>query len=227
MLFYILSDIFFFSHVLTQISFSLFFQVSTAFSVPNRTSPCTQIVPSVLPPPTPRLPPAFFSSAVSQLDSLDFFSGSSTTSVTLDALDNLSPSESGCTSNLTPVVLDSLDDLLDKAAAAQNRTEVDAGEKSLGWLDELDRLNAVTDLGGLSAVAPKPGVKAVEQLVSLDTLDSFPAVEDVVVPLPAGPLRGSDLDLLSNFNSTGYYDLLLSYCRLNWRPVLSDVRMTN
>uniref|UniRef100_A0A3Q4AGS7 C3H1-type domain-containing protein n=1 Tax=Mola mola TaxID=94237 RepID=A0A3Q4AGS7_MOLML len=98
-----------------SIFFSLFFQVSTAFSVPNRTSPCTQIVPSVLPPPTPRLPPAFFSSAVSQLNSLDFFSGGSTTSVTLDALDNLSPSESGCTSNLTPVVLDSLDDLLDKA----------------------------------------------------------------------------------------------------------------
>ena len=103
------------------------------------------------------------------------------------------------------MALDSLDDLLDKATAAQNRTEVDAGEYSLGCLDKLEHLNAVTDLGGLSAVAPKPDVKAAEQLDSLDTLDSFPAVEDVGVPLPPGSLIESSLDLLSNFNSTGYY----------------------
>ncbi|XP_035766703.1 zinc finger CCCH domain-containing protein 7B-like [Neolamprologus brichardi] len=131
------------------------------FSVPSGTSTCTQRGPSVLPAPTPQLPPAFFSSAVNQLNSLDSFSGSGlgTSAATLDILDDLSTSEKGGVADasnllLTPTKLDgldsldSLDDALDKmpkAAAAEEvieaKTELDVGEKSLDeLLDELDPL---------------------------------------------------------------------------------------
>uniref|UniRef100_A0A3B4HD84 Zinc finger CCCH domain-containing protein 7B-like n=1 Tax=Pundamilia nyererei TaxID=303518 RepID=A0A3B4HD84_9CICH len=99
------------------------------------TSTCTQRGPSVLPAPTPQLPPAFFSSAVNQLNSLDSFSGSGlgTSAATLDILDDLSTSEKGGVADasnllLTPTKLDrldgldsldSLDDALDKMPRAK------------------------------------------------------------------------------------------------------------
>lgn len=164
----------------------------------------------------------------------------------LDALDDLSTSEIGGgagASNLgLPSValdaldgldsLDSLDDFLDTTpsaavvAAAENesKAELDAGEKSLDdLLDELNPLETVADPGGLSGDAPKPGVTAVDQLDSLDVLDSFPSVEGVVAPLPAGSIGGTGLDLLSNFSSTGYDDLFLTYYWLNRRPILLDI----
>lgn len=204
------------------------FQTHTraTFSVPSGTSTCAHIVPSVLPPPTPQLPPAFFSSAASQLNSLDFFSSCSTTTATLDVLDDLSSSEirggAGATNlGQTSVALDALDglDSLDDfsdttpiaAVATENesKSELDALEKSLDLLDELHPLERVADSGGLRGEAPSPGVKLVDQLDSIDVLDSFPSVEGGVAPLPAGSIGGTSLDSLSNFSSTGYYVLFV------------------
>ncbi|XP_070838208.1 zinc finger CCCH domain-containing protein 7B-like [Chaetodon trifascialis] len=176
-----------------------------AFSAPSRTSTCTHSAPSVLPPPTPQLPPAFFSSAVSQLNSLDSFSAGchGTTTATLNALDDLSTSG---TPNLGPtsMALDALDDLdcLDDfsdltpnaaAAVSESKTELDAGEKSLDdLLDELDPLDV-----------SKPGVRAVEQLDSLDVLDSFTSEEGTVAATPVVSIGGTGLDSLSSFSSMG------------------------
>lgn len=172
------------------------------FVNPSRTSAGAHIDPFVLPPPTPQLPPAFFSSVSSQVSSLDCFAGgSTTTAATLDALDDLSISRirGGGASKLEQTValdaldtldsldtldtldtlddLDSLDDFSDmtsSAAAAENdsRAKPDAMKKSLNHL--LDELDT------LETVADPAGVSAVERLHSLDALDSFPAVEGVV-----------------------------------------------
>ncbi|XP_031726766.1 zinc finger CCCH domain-containing protein 7B-like isoform X4 [Anarrhichthys ocellatus] len=184
-----------------------------------RSSTRDRTVPSVLPAPTPQLPPAFFSSAVSQLNSLDFFSGVGccTTAGTLDALDDLLTSGLGGGAGATNLALafealdvldglDCLDDFLDttpSAAGSKSQTELDAGEKSLDdLLDELDPLETVSDPGGQSGVL-KIGVKAVDALDSLDALDSFPSAEGVVAALPAISMGRTGLDTLSGFSSTG------------------------
>ncbi|XP_059204407.1 zinc finger CCCH domain-containing protein 7B-like [Centropristis striata] len=196
-----------------------------AFSVPSRTPTSQHTAPPVLPAPTPQLPPAFFSSAVSQLNSLDSFSGvvCSTTPATLDALDDLLTSRVGSGAEAPDLVLtsagldtldglDSLDDFLDttpSAAAALNESkgELGAGEKSLDeLLDELDPLDHISDPGGQSDEATKTGVKAAEPLDSLDVLDSFPSVDGVVPALPAFSIGGSGLDSLSDFSSIGVTD---------------------
>lgn len=178
-----------------------------AFSVPSRTSNCERTVPSVLPAPTPQLPPAFFSSAISKLNSLDFFSGGgcNTTTGTLDALDDLLNLGIGGATGapnlaLTSLALDtldgldSLDDLLDTAPSA------DAGIESLD--DLLDELETVSDPGGQSGEVPKTGVKAVEPLDFLDVLDLFPSVEGVAATLPPISTGRAGLDTLSDFSST-------------------------
>lgn len=208
------------------------FQTHTqaALSAPSRTSTCTHTVPFVLPPPTPQLPPAFFSSVVSQLNSLDSFSGGGlgTTAATLDALDDLRTSgigggggvpNLGLTSTALDALdgLDSLDDFSDPipnaaAAKSESQTELGAGEKSLDdLLDELDPLDAVSKPAGLRGDVPKLGVKAVDQLDSLDVLDSFPSEEGGVAALPAVSIGLTGLDLLSSFRSAGNYDLLVTY----------------
>ncbi|XP_075940873.1 zinc finger CCCH domain-containing protein 7B-like isoform X1 [Anarhichas minor] len=185
-----------------------------------RTSTRDRKVPSVLPAPTPQLPPAFFSSAVSQLNSLDSFlgGGCSTTAGTLDALDDLLTSGLGGGAGATNLALtfealdvldglDCLDDFLDttpSAAGSKSQTELDAGEKSLDdLLDELDPLETVSDPGGQSGVVLKTGVKAVDALDSLDALDSFPSAEGVAAALPAISMGRTGLDTLSGFSSTG------------------------
>ncbi|XP_070703241.1 zinc finger CCCH domain-containing protein 7B-like [Pempheris klunzingeri] len=191
-----------------------------AFSVPSRSSTSTHTAPSVLPAPTPQLPPAFFSSTVSQLNSLDRFSGSGrcSTAVKLDALDDLSTAGTGGGAGaknlgLTSVALDaldgldSLDDLSDTtpsaAAEKKSKTELGAGEKSLDdLLDELHPLETVPDAGGQKGDVPKVGVKTVDQLDSLDALDSFSTVEGVQAALPAVSIGGRSLDSLSDFSST-------------------------
>lgn len=220
-----------------------------AFSIPSRTPTCEHTVPLVLPPPTPQLPPAFFSSAVSQLNSLDSFSGGGHGTATLDALDDLLTSEVGVGAGapnlaLTSGVLDALDgldsldcldDFLDttpSAAAAGNEstTELDAGGKSLDdLLDELDPLEAICDPGGQSGEVPEVGVKSVNLLDSLDDLDSFPSVEGVGAALPAPFMGGTGLDSLSNFSSTGDYDFFgdLLYYWQSRRPVLVEVITAN
>ncbi|XP_042360267.1 zinc finger CCCH-type containing 7Ba [Plectropomus leopardus] len=186
-----------------------------AFSVPSRTPTCQQTVPLVLPAPTPQLPPAFFSSAVSQLNALDSFPGvgCSTTGSTLDTLDDLlTPGAGDGALNSTSVALDaldgldSLDDFLDTtpsaAAANESKTKLDTGEKSLDdLLDELDPLETPSDPGG--GEIPKIGVKALNPLDSLDALDSFSPVEGVGAVLPPVSCGETGLDSRYNFSLTG------------------------
>lgn len=190
----------------------------TAFSVPIKTSTCSHTVPPVLPAPTPQLPPAFFTSAVSQLNSLDSFAGGgiTTTTSTLDALDDLSTTRILASPNLglTSAALDSLDglDSLDdftdttpSAAAAENgsKREQDPGEKSLDdLLDELDPLETLPDPGCWTG-STKAFEQTLDQLDSLDALDPFPSAEGDVAALPANSFGGNGLELLSGFNSTG------------------------
>ncbi|XP_069557431.1 zinc finger CCCH domain-containing protein 7B-like [Brachyistius frenatus] len=196
--------------------------LQTPFPVPRKTSTNTHTVPSVLPAPTPQLPPAFFSSAISQLNSLDSFSGGGhgSSAATLDILDYLSPSgngRGGDASNVAPAStaldapdgldsLDCLDDFLDVTPSAvaaedvnESKTELDADEKSLDeLLDELDPFETVCDPSGQSGDVTKLSMKAMDQLDSLDVLDSFPSLEGVAVSV-----GGSSLDSLSDFSSTG------------------------
>lgn len=200
------------------------------FSVPSGTSTCTQRGPSVLPAPTPQLPPAFFSSAVNQLNSLDSFSGSGlgTSAATLDILDDLSTSEKGGVADasnllLTPTKLDgldsldSLDDALDKMPRAaeeviEAKTELDVGEKSLDeLLDELDPLETLSNPSSQGDHVSKIRNRSMDRLDSLDSLDSFSSMEGVRVASPAVLVGGSGLDSLSDFNSAGDYDLYLAY----------------
>uniref|UniRef100_UPI0037E75EB9 zinc finger CCCH domain-containing protein 7B-like isoform X2 n=1 Tax=Semicossyphus pulcher TaxID=241346 RepID=UPI0037E75EB9 len=176
-----------------------------AFSVP-----ITHTVPYVLPAPTPRLPPAFFSSTASQIQSLDPFSGGACCIdiSTLDALNNLPTSGlAACAgaSNVepTPAVLDSLDgldsldDILDLAAEHESTAAREGGEQSL------DPSEILPDPGGRRVDVPKAGLRAVDQLESLDALDMFPSVDGVVSALPAVSIGGTGLDSLSDFGSTG------------------------
>ncbi|KAM7386464.1 hypothetical protein PAMA_009197 [Pampus argenteus] len=196
-----------------------------ALSLPGRTSTCTH---TILPAPTPQLPPAFFNSAVSHLNSLDSLASSGRN--TLDALDDLSPSQvldgldkfpAGVTVapklGLTSAALDGLDSLDDfsdtvpsRHAAVEvneSKTKLDAEEKSLDdLLDELDPLETVSDPSGQSGYVPKIGANVVDQLDSLDALDLFPSVEGGGPALPAVSFGGMGLDLFSDFSSTGIAD---------------------
>lgn len=170
---------------------------------------------------------------MSQLNSLDSFSGGGHSTTTLNSLDDLLTSQGldaldnfSCLSRdeagapdlgLTSAVLgslddlDCLDDLLDTTPSAaapdkvnDSKTELDAGEKSLDdLLDELDPVVTVSVPVRLGGEVLKIGVKAVDKLDSLDALDSFPSVERT-----AACTGRTGLDSLSGFSSAGDYDLL-------------------
>lgn len=160
-----------------------------------------RVVTPALPRPTPHLPPAFFNLPEKTLDSLDYFTDASPSGETLDALDDLLSSEIGHNassrnSGLTGTRLDALDSLdsLDDfsegsqtAAAAESKTEWDMGRNVL---DELDPLESVAEQGHFKRNTQKP---VVNELGSLDVLDTFPSVEGVASPL----------DSISQFNSAG------------------------
>ncbi|KAM3864413.1 zinc finger CCCH domain-containing protein 7B-like [Diretmus argenteus] len=179
---------------------------------------------SLLPAPTPHLPPAFFNSVVGQLNSPDTVAVSrGEDSPTLDALDVLSTSD-GLDSpksgqNAAPNTatldtldsLDSLDNLLDSPLSAdavkdvnEPGTEPDTEEKSLDeYLDCLDTLESVSGPAGRSCSVPKRSVDPLDLLDSLDALDSFPPVEGVRAPFPAVVNRKGGLDSLSDFSVSG------------------------
>ncbi|XP_037333028.2 zinc finger CCCH-type containing 7Ba isoform X3 [Pungitius pungitius] len=202
-----------------------------ALSVPHKTSTCECAVSSVLPAPTPQLPPAFFSSAVSQLNSLDFFSSGArgATTGTLDALDDLltsGPGGGACATNKalnTEALdgLDSLDDFLDTIpgpAGSVAEPELGNVEKSLDdLLDELNPLEDDCSPGGQSE-AHKTGAKALNALDSLDALDPFPSVEGVGEALPVFSLGGTGLDSLSDFSSTATTDSLTAAAQVMRSP---------
>uniref|UniRef100_A0A1A8FRE0 Zinc finger CCCH-type containing 7B n=3 Tax=Nothobranchius korthausae TaxID=1143690 RepID=A0A1A8FRE0_9TELE len=119
----------------------------------NRMPTSSHTVPSILPAPTPQLPPAFFSSPISQLNCLDSFltADSGPAATTLNVLDDLFTSGAETASDAPNFVsasmtldaldsLDSLDDILDgtpsAVAAKEPEMEQDVGVKPLDLLDE-------------------------------------------------------------------------------------------
>lgn len=91
--------------------------------------------------------------------------------------------------------LDSLDDFSDgfQRAAAESQTDWVMGGN---MLDELDPLESVAHQGHLRRNSQK---SVVNELDTLDVLDTFPSVEGVAAPL----------DSISQFSSTGKYDVFL------------------
>ncbi|XP_068193874.1 zinc finger CCCH domain-containing protein 7B-like isoform X2 [Antennarius striatus] len=190
--------------------------IQPAFSVSSTASTCTPVAPPVLPPPTPQLPPAFFNSSVGHINALDFFSdaGQSSTTALLDCLDDISNSRSGGTRGGPNLVfgsleldtldgLDALDDFSDMPSSAadgsakyESKPQLDTGEKCRHLLNGLDLLETVPHLDGINAEA------SVEQLDSLDALDSFPSAGDVVALLESS-MEKKGLDSLDDFSSTG------------------------
>lgn len=202
--------------------------IQAAFSDSSR--PLVHSTPSVLPAPTPQLPPAFFSSTLSQLDSLDSFStgNNGTTSPTLNMLDDLYTSGGEASADALNIKqdsstvdpldgldsLDTLDDILDNTPSAaataeiiQPKADLNAGGASLDLLDEIDMIEAVSDLNGQSSDFVKVDNKGTKQLNSLDCLDSFSTAEDVGATLAAVSIRGLSLDTLSDFSTKGNYNI--------------------
>ncbi|RVE69224.1 hypothetical protein OJAV_G00075410 [Oryzias javanicus] len=190
-----------------------------AFSFPLRTSTSTHTLPPVLPAPTPQLPPAFFSSAISQLNSLDSFTKdeSSSSVAALDLLDDLGTSSGDASSvRRAPKGLDALDclDSLDNGVSPEEVrepiTELDTDERGLDdLLDELNTQETLFDPSGLSGDAPKFSSKVLDQLDPLDALDSFPALESIGAASAPVPHDGGVLDSLSDFGSNGFPELHL------------------
>lgn len=216
-------------------SFLLTTLTQVAFPASNRTSSSTHTLPSGLPAPTPQLPPAFFTSAVSQLNSLDSFSGIShgIAATVLDTLDNL----------LEPQGLDAFEKFPGPGfgAAVPNGGLTSAAVGSLNGLDSLDDFLHTTTRGAAAATndillkKEKHGKKksynnilddlehgdpachaaeklqfgfVVDQLDSLDVLDSFGSEEKVSVSLPAEFKPTDTQDLSGEYYNT----VFIFYC---------------
>lgn len=213
-----------------QAYFFYFPHVQAVFS--NSSRLLVHAAPPVLPAPTPQLPPAFFNSTLSQLNSLDSFSSGddSTAAPTLNVLDDLSSENRAGTdavnavqnsSTLDPLdcldSFDSFDDILDKIPGAaaekiiQSKTALTAGGKSLDLLDEVDIIGVVSATNGQSGDVIKVNTNATKQLDSLDSLDSFSTAEDVGAALAAVPVEASGLDILSDFSANGNIHLLVVF----------------
>ncbi|XP_061555731.1 zinc finger CCCH domain-containing protein 7B-like isoform X2 [Phycodurus eques] len=167
---------------------------------------------SMLPFQTPQLPPAFFSSSITQFISMNSLSLGGHNSLDarddfsspqgLHSLDNLPGSADG--PSLKSTMLDSLDDLLLAAPCAvaveanQSKTEPKELEKSIDdLLDEWTPVGRTCDPS-----AQLRSVSGVNQLNSLDSLDSFPPMEGGGPSFPALPQKGTGLDSLCNFSSS-------------------------
>lgn len=187
----------------------------------------------ILPAPTPQLPPAFFSSSLSQLNSLDSFTNGDTAAATLDILDDLIASEDlpgdlytsggdgGADASNTATLdsldcldsLDTLDDMLDStpnAAAASSKepkTELGVGEKPLDkLLNEVEPLGSGSEIKAQNVSVPKVASTASKRLDCLDSLDSFTAAEHVGPALAGVSVGGTSLDSLSDFSPNGFLE---------------------
>ncbi|XP_039976336.1 zinc finger CCCH-type containing 7Ba isoform X2 [Xiphias gladius] len=180
--------------------------IQAAFSAPGKTSICAHKVPSVLPAPTPQLPPAFFTLAISQLNSLDSFSGGEQITTTealdtlddlltsqgLDALDNFSGIGGGTgATNLGPTPaaldtldgLDSLDDFLDTTPNAAAAIEEVNESKTELFLREKSLDDLIDELDPLETVSDplsQSGDVSTIDVKAVDQLDSL----DVLDPFP-------------------------------------------
>ncbi|XP_029946147.1 zinc finger CCCH domain-containing protein 7A-like [Salarias fasciatus] len=205
-------------------------QTEVAFPIPSSTLDAfTHPALSDLPAPTPKLPPAFFSSPISQLNALDSFSseGLGASAATLDVLDDLSALRLGQASNApapapapAPAAaldaldsldsldtLDSLDDLLDAADGGvhEPETKFHPGEKSLDELLNEAHLKYTFPIpNGHAAAVPQVSSTALGHLNSLDTLDSFTPGDQRGGAPPAASHVGKSLDSISSFTAAGF-----------------------
>ncbi|XP_007574400.1 zinc finger CCCH domain-containing protein 7B-like [Poecilia formosa] len=190
------------------------------FSDPGHAATSTPFLPA----PSPQLPPAFFSSSISQLNSLDLFTNGDhgTTAAALDILDDLYTAGNGSEADASTLdnldgldSLDILDDILhltpNAAAAEEPKTKPGEGRKTLDrvW-NEVVAAGSVADAKPQNGHVPKVAANATKQLDSLDALDSFPAVERVGPALPGVSVGGTSLDSLSDFSSNGFSESVRS-----------------
>ncbi|CAL9693675.1 unnamed protein product [Knipowitschia caucasica] len=146
-------------------------------------------VSSALPLPTPQLPPAFFSSAGSQLNLLDSFAGSGSPVPTLDALDDVLTADNLCALDIAKTNvsgtanaitqnslcdLDLLDDLLPSKTVAVVEAPI-AKNGIANYIVEALEMPYNLNTNGLNC---EKGFKATDCLDSLDALDLFPSTED-------------------------------------------------
>lgn len=172
---------------------------------------------SALPAPTPKLPPAFFSSPIGQLNALDSFSseGLGASAAALDIFNDLSTLGLGQASNVPPAStaldaldnLDSFDDLPDTAdgGTREPKTNSHQREKSLDeLLSEAHPTYNFPISNGHVAAVPKVSSTALVHPNSLDTLDSFTPGERRGGALPAVSHVGKSLDSVSSFPAAGF-----------------------
>ncbi|XP_020782908.1 zinc finger CCCH domain-containing protein 7B-like [Boleophthalmus pectinirostris] len=201
-----------------------------AFSIPGVETPSKHAVPPVLPAPTPQLPPAFFSSAGSQLNCLDSFAASGSMVSTLDALDDVSTSHNldqphlilygTAASNAVLTTtqnslndLDSLDDLLPSETTTAEEASISNNEIQKYIKEALDmpHKHAATGFSG------EKGLNALDSLDSLDALDAldtFSSTENMAAEVGAG------LDALSDFQ-------LNDECSLRPAPLKTSIKERN
>uniref|UniRef100_A0A672Z877 Zinc finger CCCH domain-containing protein 7B-like n=1 Tax=Sphaeramia orbicularis TaxID=375764 RepID=A0A672Z877_9TELE len=226
------------SSMVTQIFFHLFqTPLHAAFSVPILTSPRKATAPSVLPAPTPQLPPAFFNSPVSQLNSLDIFLDSGGGTSTLDVLDDLSTTHGldalddfpsgvrGSTDSpnrLTPT-LDDLDDLLD---TIPNTTETPKSTTELDPKREyhVDSLETFPNLRPQSGDVSKTSVNTRDILLCRYKA-SFSSAWTRVRPIPNCPAFAGPFVLCKELQKSGDKGLCKygEMCTFAFNPLEIDV----
>lgn len=208
-------------------------------------------VSSVLPAPTPQLPPAFFNSAVCQLNSLDSFSlaggKASARMSTLDSLDDLSPSHGlgildSFSSDLgggagvaklgvntaMPDGLDSLDELLDSSLTADGAEDVnkpgtkpEPEDKTVSC--SLDELDTWESVSGPRCLRGSSSKSGADALDHLDSLDAhFSSADGTREAFPAATFGERGLNSLSDYTlSTDHYYYLATKLLLGELTLLS------
>ncbi|XP_078140633.1 zinc finger CCCH domain-containing protein 7B-like [Centroberyx gerrardi] len=180
--------------------------IQAAFPNPSCKSTCAPAVPSVpsvLPAPTPQLPPAFFNSAVSQLNSLDTFSASGgragPKASTLDALDALSTSDG----------LDALDSfssgLGGNAGAPKLGLSTALNTAAQNTLDGLDSLDDLLD-SPLSAGAGQDGPRGKPDSEEKSLNDCLDALESVSISGRSGDVPKIGVNTLKPLDSLDALD---------------------
>lgn len=197
-----------------------------AFSAPDFMSPSPHSVPSALPDPTPQLPPAFFSSAGSLLNSVSSYLAGGSMASTFDTLDDVSSSANTCAfdapssilhgtvaSKVSPPMpqnsledLDSLDDLL-----VSNTASVEAPKAKSNSTKPIEQALEIQHESVTNGFNNDTVINAAECLDSLDALDMFPSVENNVATVGAG------LDSLSDFNLNGESDFNIALLKTDYK----------
>ncbi|XP_072299848.1 zinc finger CCCH domain-containing protein 7B-like [Eucyclogobius newberryi] len=212
-----------------------------AFTAPSLESTLKLQKPSVLPAPTPQLPPAFFTSTNSQLNCLDSIAGSGSIVPTLDALDDVSTSDNLCAfdpasilfagpaSNAAPAMtqnsLDDLDPLDDLLPSKSNAEKIAITNNSIEkYIKEVLKMPHKLATNGFSH---EKGLNTIDCHDSLDALDTFPSTETVTATLEASLDSLSDFKLNANLKRTTDLSASLGESGFSPAPFKTSIKERN